>query len=185
MTRVRLSIAAALACGMALAVPAAGIADPVPSTTSGQPEPSRAPDAESLSPYPYVSVSLQPALPGDDVLVAVGCAREELGKVTSPVLDIGVFEVVTETPKLVQNAIGHVHPDAKPGFYPVSVLCGKRTVSGNFEVKAPRTATTTPAAPAPPKTVPRPAPEPVPASGRQVSRIPVGAPQTGDGGTVV
>ncbi|MFD9894565.1 hypothetical protein ACFWY9_34910 [Amycolatopsis sp. NPDC059027] len=180
----RLSIAATLACGLALAVPAAGFADPAPLGTSEQPAPSQPPDAEPLSPYPYVSVSLQPALPGDDVLVAVGCPREELGKVTSPVLDVGAFEIVTETPKLVQNAIGHVHPDARPGFYPVSALCGKRTVSGNFAVKAPRTATTTPAAPAPPRPVPRPVPKPVPASGRQVSRVPVGAPQTGDGGTM-
>ncbi|GAA4541169.1 hypothetical protein GCM10023192_47200 [Amycolatopsis samaneae] len=191
-----MSIAFALACGMALTVPATGFADPAPPSTSGrpaadpgpapstgaEPEPGAGPDADA-TPYPFVSISLQPALPGDDVLVAVGCPRAEFGEVTSPALDLEPFEVATETPKLIQNAIGHVRRDARAGFYPVAAMCGKRTVSGNFEVKVPKPATTTPTAPVVSRPVPRPAVKPSSSGGHQVRRIPVGAPQTGDGGT--
>lgn len=68
---------------------------------------------------------------------------------------------------MIQGVVAHISDKAKPGFYSVKAICKKATVTANFEVAPPRTPTSV-----------------KPAQGRQVSKIPVGARQTGGGGTV-
>jgi hypothetical protein len=176
------AVAAALAGAAMLAVPATGFADPTPGTpgttdttdTTDTATPTTEPPTTTSAPrpaYPFLSISLSPAAPGGEVLVSVGCPAGQLGVVKSKVLDIDPFEVATETPELIMDAVGHVHKDAKTGLYQVSAVCGKVTLKWNFDVKAPVTTT-----------------KPVPAGntphrGHQVGRVPVGAPQTGGGGT--
>ncbi len=179
MIRYRSAAAVLTACGVALAVPAVGFAQ-----DNGQASPSPSPSPSPTSskppfPYPFVAVSPQKSTAGDDVLVSVGCPVGDLGEVKSIGLDrIGKFEVTSEDP-VIQGAVAHISDKAKPGFYAVKATCKKITVTTNFEVTPPRTPTSTTKPPKPTK----PASSTKPAPGRQVSKVPVGAPQTGGGGT--
>lgn len=178
---IRYRSALVVACGVALAAPAVAFAqDDVPSptpTTTFTPPPMQ---------YPFVAVSPSKSTAGEDVLVSVGCAVADFGEVTSMVLDkVGKFEVTSENP-VILGAVAHISDKAKPGFYAVKATCKTTTVTINLEVAPGKTPTATPppttkpSKGTPPKSV-----QPVkPAVGRQVSKIPVGAPQTGGGGTV-
>ncbi|WIX79767.1 hypothetical protein QRX50_02905 [Amycolatopsis carbonis] len=78
---------------------------------------------------------------------------EELGPVGSPQhLD----------PAPVYQTVGTVNKDAKPGTYAVTFVCGEVTASQSFKVLPPEPAAQTP-----------------PTAPKQVTEIPVGAPQTG------
>ncbi|GAB3708956.1 hypothetical protein GCM10027598_13800 [Amycolatopsis oliviviridis] len=164
-----------MACGVVLAVPAVAYAQDVSTspTTSATPPP---------VPYPFIAVSPAKSKAGEDVLVSVGCAVAELGEVKSMVLDsVGKFEVTSENP-VIQGAVAHVNDKARPGFYAVTAVCKTKAVTINIEVTAvptssvkPPKPTASPSKPAPPGAAIK------PGSGRQVSKIPVGAPQTGGG----
>jgi len=168
--RGRYILATALAGGAVLAAQATGFAAETTTST-----PVTTPTSKPNEPYPFLSISLAPAKPGSDVLVSVGCPAGDLGVVESRALDIGPFEVAVEQPKLIMDAVGHVRKGLSTGFYRVSAVCGKVTLFTNFQVIGPPPKTTTPA----PATTKKPQPR----TGNQVSRIPVGAPQTGGGGT--
>ncbi|RSM54515.1 hypothetical protein DMH03_35975 [Amycolatopsis sp. WAC 01376] len=163
-----------VACGVALAAPAVAYAqDDVPPTTTFTPPPMQ---------YPFVAISPSKSTAGEDVLVSVGCAKDDFGEVKSMVLDrIGTFEVTSEDP-VILGTVAHISDKAKPGFYAVKATCKTTTVTINLEVAPVKTpAPTLPPAPSakPTKATP---PKAVPAAGRrQVSKIPVGAPQTGGG----
>lgn len=169
--RGRYIVATALAGGALLATQATGFAE---ETATSTPTTTTTPTSKN-EPYPFLGISLAPAKPGDDILVSVGCPAGDLGKVESPALDIGTFEVVVEQPKLIVNAVGHVRKDLRDGFYPVKAVCGKVSLKVNFQVLGAKPKPTAPTTTTTKKPKPR--------TGNQVSRIPVGAPQTGGGGT--
>lgn len=169
--RGRYIVATALAGGALFATQATGFAE---ETATSTPTTTTTPTSKN-EPYPFLAISLAPAKPGGDVLVSVGCPAGDLGKVESRALDIGPFEVAVEQPKLIVNAVGHVRKGLSTGFYRVDAVCGKVSLHTNFQViGAPPKPTT------PPPTATK---KPKPRTGNQVSRIPVGAPQTGGGGT--
>jgi hypothetical protein len=176
MSKYRSAAALPAACGVAMALPAVGFAQ-----DNGQPSPTPM-SSIPPGPYPFIAVSPQKSTAGEDVLVSVGCPVGDLGEVKSVVLDrVGKFEVTSENP-VIQGAVAHISDKATPGYYSVKAICEKTTVMANFEVTPPRTPTSTTK---PPKATPtRPSSSAKPASGRQVSKVPVGAPQTGGGGTV-
>ncbi|WP_414935743.1 hypothetical protein [Amycolatopsis sp. cmx-11-51] len=133
--------------------------------------------------YPFIGVSPSKSTAGEDVLVSVGCPVADFVEVTSMVLDrIGKFEVTSEDP-VILGAVAHISDKAKPGFYAVKATCKTATVTINLEVAPGKTPTLTPPPTTkPPKqTPPKTVPSVKPAAGRQVSKIPVGAPQTGGG----
>ncbi|HET6290607.1 MAG TPA: hypothetical protein VFG15_28165 [Amycolatopsis sp.] len=158
-----------VACGVALAAPAVTYAQDTPTFT---PPPMQ---------YPFVAVSPSKSTAGEDVLVSVGCAKDDFGEVKSMVLDrIGTFEVTSEDP-MILGAVAHISDKAKPGFYAVKATCKTATVTINLEIAPVKTPTVSPSPSAKPtKAAP---PKAVPAAGRQVSKVPVGAPQTGGGGS--
>lgn len=167
--RGRYAVATVLAGGAVLAAQATGFA--AETTTSAPPTTTTTPSGA----YPFLAVSLAPVKPGGDVLVSVGCPAGDLGEVKSMALDIGKFEVAVEEPKLIMDAVAHVHKDLRNGFYAVTAVCGKVTLKTNFEVVGAR--------PKPTTTKPSVTKKPQPKAGNQVRRIPLGAPQTGAGGT--
>ncbi len=176
MTRYRSALV--VACGVALAAPSVAFAQETPvsptvSTTATPP----------AMQYPFVALSPAKAAAGEDVLVSVGCAVADFVEVKSMVLDrIGKFEVTSEDP-VILGAVAHIGDKAKPGFYAVKATCKKTTVTINLEVTPGKTPTPPPSTSKPSKASPSKSGSPVkPASGRQVSKIPVGAPQTGGGG---
>ena len=173
-----------VACGAALAAPAVASAQdvstspttPTTPTTSFTPPPMQ---------YPFIAVSPAKAKAGEDILVSVGCAAGDLGEVKSMVLDhIGKFEVTSEEP-VILGAVAHIDGKARPGFYAVTATCKTKPVTINLEVTAIPTPSSKPPKPtvSPVKPVPtgNPGPSARVGSGRQVSKIPVGAPQTGGG----
>lgn len=170
--RGRYLVATALAGGAVLAAQATGFAA---ETTTPTPTTTTTPTSKPNESYPFLAVSLAPVEPGGDVLVSVGCPAGDLGKVESMGLDIGKFEVAVEQPKLIVNAVAHVHKDLRNGFYRVTAVCGKLTLATNFEVVGAKPKPTSPA----PSTTKKPKPR----TGNQVTKIPTGAPQTGGGGT--
>ncbi|MEV6912332.1 hypothetical protein [Amycolatopsis sp. NPDC051071] len=179
---IRYRSALVVTCGVALAVPSAAFAQddvqpaasPTPSTTFTPPP----------AQYPFVALSPSKSTAGEDILVSVGCAVADLGEVKSMVLDrIGKFEVTSENP-VILGAVAHIGDKARPGFYAVKATCKTTTVTINLEVVPGKTSTPAPTPSQPPKATPSKSDSPVkPAVGRQVSKIPVGAPQTGGGGT--
>ncbi|WP_326568314.1 hypothetical protein VSH64_42200 [Amycolatopsis rhabdoformis] len=90
-------------------------------------------------------------------------------KLSSSVITFGKLEAVgTEQPletATVYQTLADVNKDAKPGTYTVTFLCGKLKVSQGFKVLPAKDAAT------PTK--------PQPTQPKQVSKVPVGAPQTG------
>ncbi|WP_181771682.1 hypothetical protein [Amycolatopsis pittospori] len=173
-----------VACGVALVVPTVAYAQddvpavPPPPTSSSSPAPS--PKAD---PYPFLGLSPRESKAGEEILVSVGCPVGELGEVKSMVLDrIGEFEVTNPEP-VIQGTVAHIGDKARPGFYAVTAVCKKTTMTANLQILPDKTATPAPT-PKPHKPTPSKSVSPVkPASGGQVSKIPVGAPQTGGGGT--
>ncbi len=166
---------AVVACGMA---PAAAYAEDVSATPTTSPSP---PPMQ----YPFVALSPTKSIPGEEILVSVGCPVADLGEVKSMALDrIAKFEVTSEDP-VILGAVAHIGDKMRPGFYAVKATCKTTTVTINLEVVALPTSSGKPPKPkpTPPKTS---SVSPVkPAAGRQVSKIPVGAPQTGGGGTTL
>ncbi|OXM55486.1 hypothetical protein CFP71_17470 [Amycolatopsis thailandensis] len=167
-------------CGAVLAAPAVALAQDVsaPPTTSFTPPPMQ---------YPFIAVSPSKSKAGEDVLVSVGCPVADLGEVKSMVLDrVGKFEVTSEGP-VIQGAVAHIGDKARPGFYAVTAICKTKTVTINLEVAAVPTSSSSGKPPKPTVSTGKPVPPgssvaPVkPGAGRQVSKIPVGAPQTGGG----
>ncbi|OXM49882.1 hypothetical protein [Amycolatopsis alba] len=170
---IRCRSALVVACGVALAAPAVAYAQDVsapPTTTTSR----------KTDPYPFLGLSPQQSTADEEILVSVGCPVGELGEVKSMVLDrVGEFSVTNETP-VIQGAVAHIDAKARPAFYAITATCGKTTITANLQILPGKTPTSSN------KPTSRP-PSSVsvvkPASGRQVSKIPVGAPQTGGGGT--
>ncbi|MEV7553028.1 hypothetical protein AB0N89_25750 [Amycolatopsis sp. NPDC089917] len=164
-----------VACGMVVAAPTVAYAQEVPAT----------PPAPPAIQYPFVAVSPAKSQAGEDVLVSVGCPVADLGEVKSMVLDrVGEFEITSEDP-VIQGAVAHIGDEARPGFYAVTAICKTKTVTINLEVAAapipsspgePPRHSSSPSKIVPPKSSAVPA-----GAGYQVSKIPVGAPQTGGG----
>ncbi|WP_410656393.1 hypothetical protein [Amycolatopsis sp. lyj-112] len=159
LTRYRSATVLLAACGVALAVPSAGFAQ---------------------DDYPFLGLSPRQSKAGEEILVSVGCPGGDLGEVKSVVLDrLGKFEVTNETP-VIQGAVAHINDKARPGFYAIKAICKKKTMTANLEIVPAKPPTPTSAKP--PK--PTKSTSPVkPTVGGQVSKIPVGAPQTGGGAT--
>ncbi|MFC3451946.1 hypothetical protein [Amycolatopsis speibonae] len=171
-----LAVTGVLACGAALATPAAAQEVSTTPTTTFTPPPMQ---------YPFIAVSPAKSKAGEDVLVSVGCPVADLGEVKSMVLDrVGKFEITSENP-VILGAVAHIDDKARPGFYAVTALCKTKTVTINLEVAAVPTSSNKPPKPTTStgKTMPPgSSAAPVrPGSDRQVSKIPVGAPQTGGG----
>lgn len=175
MTRYRSATVLLAACGVALAVPAAGFAQDI---DQAAPPSSSSPVPNRQDEYPFLGLSPRQSTAGEEVLVSVGCPVGDLGEVKSIVLDhIGKFEVTNENP-VIQGAVAQISDKARPGFYAIKATCKKKTMTANLEIVPVKTPTPT----KPPK--PTKSASPVkPAVGGQVSKIPVGAPQTGGGGT--
>ncbi|UMP01942.1 hypothetical protein [Amycolatopsis sp. EV170708-02-1] len=161
-----------LACGVALVAPAVAYAQDAP------------PTSPKADPYPFLGLSPRQSEAGEEILVSVGCPVGELGEVKSKVLDrIGEFTVTNEVP-VIQGAVAHIDAAARPAFYTITAICKTTTITANLQVVPGKTPTSSSKPPAPKPTVlPKPSSPGKPASGRQVSKIPVGAPQTGGGGT--
>ncbi|MGK4596770.1 hypothetical protein [Amycolatopsis sp. w19] len=157
-----------LACGVALAAPAVAYAQDAPSTSP------------KANPHPFLGLSPRQSVAGEEILVSVGCPVGELGEVKSKVLDrIGEFTVTNEIP-VIQGAVAHVDAEARPAFYTVTAICKTTKITANLEIVPDKTPTSSSKPPAPkPTMLPKPSSPGKPASGRQVSKIPVGAPQTG------
>ncbi|KZB82247.1 hypothetical protein [Amycolatopsis regifaucium] len=178
---IRYRSALAVACGVALAVPAAAYAQddvqPSPSpTTTASPK---------ADPYPFLGLSPRQAMAGEDILVSVGCPVGELGEVKSMVFDhIGKFEVTNPDP-VIHGAVAQLSDKARPGFYAITATCKTTTMTANLQIVAKPASSNKPPKPTlgPGPAPEKPGPAVKPASGRQVSKIPVGAPQTGGGGT--
>jgi len=169
-----------VACGAVLAAPTVAYAQDVSTSPTSSPAP---PPMQ----YPFVAVSPAKSKAGEDVLVSVGCPVADLGEVKSMVLDrVGKFEVTSENP-VIQGAVAHIDDKARPGFYAVTAVCKTKTVTINLEVAAVPPSSSSSKPPKPSVSSSKPVPPgssvvPVrPGSGRQVSKIPVGAPQTGGG----
>ncbi|ANN20578.1 hypothetical protein SD37_36650 [Amycolatopsis orientalis] len=172
------SVLVVVACGAALGAPAVASAHDVSTspTTSFTPPPMQ---------YPFIAVSPAKSKAGEEVLVSVGCPVADLGEVKSMVLDhVGKFEVTSEDP-VILGAVAHIDAKARPGFYAVTATCKTKPVTINLEVTAIPTPSSKPPKPtvSPVKPVPtgHSGPSARVGSGRQVSKIPVGAPQTGGG----
>ncbi|MFI7118448.1 hypothetical protein [Amycolatopsis sp. NPDC049868] len=156
-----------LACGVALVAPAVAYAQDTPSTS------------RKADPYPFLGLSPRQAAAGEEILVSVGCPVGELGEVKSKVLDhIGEFTVTNEVP-VIQGAVAHIDAEARPAFYAITAICKTTTITANLQVVPDKTPTSS--SKPKPTVLPKPSSPGKPASGRQVSKIPVGAPQTGGG----
>jgi hypothetical protein len=102
--------------------------------------PSRTMDLSTLpAPAPGVSwlrVSPEQGAPGAAVSLDVACL-DSLGTVHSPVLGIGALKASPEGHQPWHlTGPATVRPDAKPGRYPVSVMCGAGALSATFSVVA-------------------------------------------------
>ena len=160
---------AVVAAGMLSAVPAFAAETTAPPTSSptSQP-PTSEPPTTTPTDHPGVPKAFIRVLPssghaGDKVTVRVGCEASEIGKLSSAALQFGKLHPVgpqndpAKAPVSQGTAI--VKAGVKAGAYPVTFSCGSADLATKFTVLA--------AAPAP-----TPAP-------KQVSKVPVGAPQTG------
>ncbi|MEC3981577.1 hypothetical protein [Amycolatopsis sp. H20-H5] len=155
-----------------------GEVTPAPTSSTSPSSSSPSPTAQPPDRYPFVATSPQSVLPGERLLVSVGCRADQVHDVRSMALDLGPFETSFDGPPPIQAAVATVHQGARPGFYPLEAFCDKARVTINFEVRAPGPSSvvkppSTHAAPSSSRTV----------TGHQVSKVPVGAPQTGGGAT--
>ncbi|MEV4600085.1 hypothetical protein AB0K15_22120 [Amycolatopsis sp. NPDC049253] len=142
--------------------PPSSTSTPVPST-SDKPTP---PTGDHRPPKPSLTVLPRAARAGDSVTARVVCPPKTSMKLSSPVVTFGELEAVgTEQPPetaYVHQTLADVNKNAKPGTYTVTFLCGKAALRQSFKVlPAEDAAVTTPTAP------------------KQVTKVPVGAPQTG------
>jgi hypothetical protein len=175
----RYALATLVAAGIVLVVPVAGHAE---TATPAPPPPIT---VQPPARYPFVAVSPSWLVSGDTALISIGCQADKVHDVTSKVLDIGPFETTSDGPSPIQGAVATIRKGIKPSFYSLTAFCDKAKLLINFEVHAPKPG------PDPTPTKPRPTPTNSPvtpsstpkATGHQVSRVPVGAPQTGGGGT--
>ncbi|HJQ45220.1 MAG TPA: hypothetical protein VJ870_02695 [Amycolatopsis sp.] len=154
-------LAAAFLPGLLLLAPVAS----AETTTTTEPTPQPLPVWLNLSAYS--------GHPGEKVSVAAACADD-----ASPL----TTEALQVTEPLARNAEGHqpwalfaetVIRDVPQASYPVSFHCGGEPVTVHFTVLAKEKATTPAKQPAPSTTSS--------AADQQVSKVPKGAPQTGDG----
>ncbi|MGW4483653.1 hypothetical protein ACWEOE_07410 [Amycolatopsis sp. NPDC004368] len=158
-------VSSILATGLLSAAPAfaAEATKPTPtppsSTTSPVPPTSDHPD----KPRATLLVMPRAGRGGDTVTVRAGCAVGTSKKLSSPVITFEALEPVGSPQQLdpvpVYQALGKVDKDAKPGMYAVTFVCGEIKAAQSFKVLPAKGAVTPPP--------------------KQVSKVPVGAPQTG------
>ncbi|MEV6901298.1 hypothetical protein [Amycolatopsis sp. NPDC051372] len=144
------------------AQPTSSTSTPVP-PTSDKPTP---PTGEHRQPKPSLTVLPRAARAGDSVTARVVCPPKTSMKLSSTVITFGELEAVgTEQPletAYVYQTPADVNKNAKPGTYTVTFLCGKAKLTQSFKVLPAKDAVVT-----------------TPTTPKQVTKVPMGAPQTG------
>ncbi|WP_020662587.1 hypothetical protein [Amycolatopsis benzoatilytica] len=154
-----------LSAGPAFAAETTAPPTSAPATAPTSETPTAAPTGNPGVPKAFIRVLPSSGHAGDKVTVRIGCEASGISHLSSAALQFGKLHPVgpqndpSKAPVSQGTAI--VKSGVKAGVYPVTFSCGSADLAAKFTVLAPK-----PAA--------KPAPAP-----KQVTKVPVGAPQTG------